>query len=360
MSSTALQDPAIELATRSNSRIDTNEASLLDHRNATDDSTPDGGYGWVVVFACSVIGFWFVGITYSWGIVQAYLVQENIGSASTLAFVGSLTVGFMSFMALISARLVRQYGTRNVALVGISLLGIGETISSWSTSIPLLFFTVGIVMGLGCALCFMSISTLPAQYFKRKRGLANGLVFAGGGLGGTIISLSNDALLAKFGLAWTFRTMGLLCLATGIPSALLLKERVKRTAPLIDWTLFQDMKFVLLLIAGAIATFPLFVPPFFLPLYGSNLGFSKGTSAALLAGFNLSSAFGRIGFGFAGDILGPINSLFLTLLVSGLSMLSLWPLSTSLGPLVAFVLICGMANGGFFAIMPTVVGRSST
>ena len=37
-------------------------------------------------------------------------------------------------------------------------------------------------------------------------------------------------------------------------------------------------------------------------------------------------------------------------------MLVLWPISTSLGPLIAFVIINGAANGGFFATIPTVVG----
>lgn len=38
-------------------------------------------------------------------------------------------------------------------------------------------------------------------------------------------------------------------------------------------------------------------------------------------------------------------------------MLILWPVSQSIGPLVVFVIINGMANGGFFSTMPTVVGN---
>ena len=34
----------------------------------------------------------------------------------------------------------------------------------------------------------------------------------------------------------------------------------------------------------------------------------------------------------------------------------LWPAAGSLGPLIAFVVVNGAANGGFFATMPTVVG----
>ena len=43
-----------------------------------DSQVPDGGYGWVVIFACSVLTFWFVGTTYSWGVIQAALVAEKV------------------------------------------------------------------------------------------------------------------------------------------------------------------------------------------------------------------------------------------------------------------------------------------
>lgn len=108
---------------------------------------------------------------------------------------------------------------------------------------------------------------------------------------------------------------------------------------------------------GAIATFPLCVPPFFLPLYARSLNYSPTTGAALVAGFNFASAVGRTACGFGGDKLGALNSLIITLTISALSMLCLWPVSSSLAPLIAFVIINGMGNGGFFAIMPTVVAN---
>jgi MFS family permease len=108
--------------------------------------------------------------------------------------------------------------------------------------------------------------------------------------------------------------------------------------------------------AGAIATFPLFVPPFFLPLYSTSLGLSQSTGAALVAGFNFSSAVGRLCCGFLSDSIGPVNTLLLSLILSALSMLAIWPVRSSLGPLVLFVVINGAANGGFFSTMPTVVG----
>lgn len=110
-------------------------------------------------------------------------------------------------------------------------------------------------------------------------------------------------------------------------------------------------------ITGAIATFPLCVPPFFLPLYAQSLGYTPYTGAALVAGFNFASAVGRVATGLMGDKLGPLNSLFSTLMLSAVSMLTLWPNSTTLAPLIAFVVLNGIGNGGFFSVMPTVVSN---
>ncbi len=105
------------------------------------------------------------------------------------------------------------------------------------------------------------------------------------------------------------------------------------------------------------ATFPLLVPPFFLPLYSQSIGLSSSTAAGLLAGFNFSSAVGRIACGLMCDRLGALNTLLLSLSLSAVSMLALWPASTTLASLAAFVVVNGAANGGFFSTMPTVVGN---
>ncbi|KAJ7200322.1 major facilitator superfamily domain-containing protein [Mycena pura] len=319
---------------------------------------PDGGYGWVVVFGCAVLGWWFVGTSYSWGIIQAALVKQGVSSPSTLSFVGSSTVACISGLAVVNTRVIRFLGARRTALLGISLIGIGEVLSSFATSnIGALFVTAGAITGIGTSLCFMVVSIIPSQYFNRRRGLANGIVYAGGGIGGAVNSFAIDSLIRSLGPAWTFRIIGLVTLLTGIPAAWLVKERTTiRTTGFIEWSFFHDLRFIFLFLAGALGTFPLFVPPFFLPLYSASLNLSPSTGAGLVAGFNFSSALGRLACGFASDLIGPVNVLFLALLLTALSMLAIWPVSTSLTPLVLFVVINGAANGGFFSTMPTVVG----
>jgi nitrate/nitrite transporter NarK len=80
------------------------------------------------------------------------------------------------------------------------------------------------------------VSTVPAQYFSKKRGIANGIVYAGGGLGGTVICFAMDGLIQKLGPEWTFRIIGLVTLATGLPAAWMIKERAPITsAVFIEW-----------------------------------------------------------------------------------------------------------------------------
>ena len=145
---TSTQTVAIELENIAPAPRDSDnvvEASFIRDQNA-----PDGGYGWVVVFACSIIAFWIIGTTYSWGIMQAALVQQDLSSASTLAFVGSLTIAMISVLALVNARVIRALGARTTALLGVTLFGVGEILSGFSTtSIGGLFVTEGFIMGLG-------------------------------------------------------------------------------------------------------------------------------------------------------------------------------------------------------------------
>lgn len=123
---------------------------VMQASSAADSEVPDGGYGWVVIFACAMIAFWFVGTTYCWGVFQAALVEQGVSSASTLAFVGSLTTACISFFAVFNARVIRKLGTRLSGILGISLFGLGEILAGFTAkNVAGLFVAIGLVMGLG-------------------------------------------------------------------------------------------------------------------------------------------------------------------------------------------------------------------
>ena len=88
--------------------------------------------------------------------MQAKLASEHLAADTTLAFIGSTAIAFISFGAIINSRLIRFWGTRNAALLACSLLGGSQILSSWATkNVAALFITNGAVLGMGVSICFM-------------------------------------------------------------------------------------------------------------------------------------------------------------------------------------------------------------
>ena len=122
----------------------------------SDATVPDGGFGWIIVLGCAVQTFIFYGITSSWGIFQAALVDQELASSATLSFVGSVTVTCAAILALAGARILRLLGSRTTSILGILILATGQILSAFTTNnIGGLFMTAGLVTGIGNCLCFM-------------------------------------------------------------------------------------------------------------------------------------------------------------------------------------------------------------
>ena len=73
----------IELSVR-NRHEDADVVPILDDGNdilaasrLADSTVPDGGYGWILIAACGIITFWFVGVFQSAGpITRRFAVKE--------------------------------------------------------------------------------------------------------------------------------------------------------------------------------------------------------------------------------------------------------------------------------------------
>lgn len=124
--------------------------NIVEASRIADSTVPEGGYGWVVIAGCATLTWWYLGLTYSWGIMQSALVERGLSSSSTISFIGSVNVTFNSLLALVHARFIRIVGTRKASLVGIVCLAGGQILSSFSThNVGGLFFTSGVLGGLG-------------------------------------------------------------------------------------------------------------------------------------------------------------------------------------------------------------------
>ena len=302
--------------------------------------------------------FGSTGIPPPWGVLQTAIIKSpQLGSnLRTVTFVGSLYMACMVAFGLVSVRLTRMFGIRKTSLTAVAIFGLGLICTSFTLdNIGGLFAITEVVVGPGTSVLYTTTNSLPLQWFSHKLGTANGLVKAGGGIGATALPIAAQTLIDKVGLPWTFRVFGCLVLVTGIPSALLLKRRTDSPVARFDWSSLRNVTFLTLAMAGAIGVFALFMPPFFLPLFASSIGLASSTGAALVACFGASTAVGRFLGGWTCDRIGAFNSLAITALINSLSMLAIWPVSSSLPPLFIFAIVNGYANGSFFVCLPTAV-----
>lgn len=123
---------------------------VLQTSRLNDSTVPDGGYGWVVVSACAVTCWWWIGTPYSWGVMQSALVERDVSTPAVLAFVGSLAAALISAMALVNSVVLQKFGARKTAMMSMVLVSLSELLSSFTfQNITALFFTSGFMMGLG-------------------------------------------------------------------------------------------------------------------------------------------------------------------------------------------------------------------
>lgn len=110
----------------------------------------DSAHGWVVVAASSSSLFLYMGVIYSWGIVQADLAKKSNMSLTALTFVGSLAASFMCSICIPVRKCIQRFGYQKTAFAGALLLGLGEFLSSWVTEhVGALFVTHGVIFGIG-------------------------------------------------------------------------------------------------------------------------------------------------------------------------------------------------------------------
>ncbi|TDZ33645.1 Aspyridones efflux protein apdF [Colletotrichum spinosum] len=325
--------------------------------------TFDDGKAWITVVASSLTMFVYLGVVYSWGIMQVRLVETTGAGLTTLTFVGSLATSFMICFSVVSDRIVCRIGYRPTALTGAFFMGLGEVLASFLTHhVVALYFLHGLVFGLGGGLSVFAVSTAPMGLFRKHKALAMGFVFGGGSMGSAAMSVVTNYLVKDLDVPWTFRILGFVLWGVSMPASYFLPRRNKsasKAARQLQWYRFKQPRFLLLVAGTVLACFPLFIPPYFIPIFSRSMGYSKETGVIILAAWNLASTLGRIGAGWIADsVLGPVEGLAICMLFMSLSSLVVWPLSSSIGIFAVYLVFNGIGCGAFFSLTPILVSNT--
>jgi len=169
--------------------------------NFAASSAPDGGFwGWLAVFGCFMGNLIGDGVMYSFGIFIPYLKEYFDAGSGVTSTIYSLQVGVTFGSGPVASFLTNRLGWRLTTVIGSVLASAGLALSALAPNIPFLFFSAGILLGLGLGIIYLPRLDCITQYFDKKRPFVTGLAICGSGLGTFIFAPLTQKLI--YHLEW--------------------------------------------------------------------------------------------------------------------------------------------------------------
>ncbi|CAH1782386.1 unnamed protein product [Owenia fusiformis] len=192
-------------------------------KNGNGHLVKDGGWGWIIVGSSFIIQALTVGITYTFGVLYVDLLDYFKEPRSVTSWIGSIQPFLMYFTGIVVGPLMKRFGCRAVTFAGSVLSTIGFLTSALVNNIYILYFTYGVLSGIGNGMMYVSSMLVVQYYFEEKRALATGIAVAGSGLGTLVFGLLTRYLLDMVKWRWTlvieagFLLLGTLCSLVMLP-----------------------------------------------------------------------------------------------------------------------------------------------
>ena len=121
------------------------------------------------------------------------------------AWVGSVGIALIFVLGPLTSMLVNRLGYRLTAILGGLSGSIGLLLSSFASSIYVIYGTYSVLFGFGGSCIFVSSYVVTSQYFERNRSIATGILASGTGLGVLGMAPVLQGLLDSFDWRKTYR-----------------------------------------------------------------------------------------------------------------------------------------------------------
>ncbi|XP_058455103.1 monocarboxylate transporter 2 isoform X4 [Malaya genurostris] len=159
---------------------------------------PDGGYGWVIVFASFMCNMIVDGIAYTFGVFLNDFAKYFGEGKGTVAWVGSLLSGMYLSAGPVVSALANKYGCRAVCIAGSIISCVAFALSTLSTNVTMMMLTYGVMGGIGFGFIYLPAVVAVGYYFETKRSLATGIAVCGSGFGTFAFAPLANMLLENF------------------------------------------------------------------------------------------------------------------------------------------------------------------
>lgn len=312
-------------------------------------------YSWIRLVASitlstlGCVGLWSLAVALP--AVEADFGVQRAGASLPYAFtmigfmIGGITVG----------RLADRFGILPPFAGGTTLMCLGYIVTASVPTLPAFAVVAGLTIGLGSAASFAPLVADASLWFDRHRGLAISLATIGSSLSGVAWPPIIQHFIAQAGWRQTHVGIGIFCLATMLPLALVLRRRplldkpaveaasIGRTTPAIG--LPPNGIHALLTFAGLCCCVAMAMPQVHLVAYCADLGYGPARGAEMLAvmlGFGVVS---RLIFGWVLNWIGGLRTLLLGSAMQALALALYLPFD-GIVSLYVVSAVFGLAQGG--------------
>ena len=145
-------------------------------------------YGWVVVFAAATVVAFGQGSLFTLGVFLKPLEDSMLWSRSAVSVTALINWMAMGVGSFFWGGMSDRLGSRSVTIAGGLLLGLSLVLSSQATALWHLHLTFGLGVGFAAGAFLTPLSATATKWFTSNRGLALGIISAGGGAGMLLLS----------------------------------------------------------------------------------------------------------------------------------------------------------------------------
>ena len=290
---------------------------------------PDSPYAWLrlsfalVIGAIGGVGMWSVPVTLP-------AVQADFGvdrAAASLPY--ALVMIGVAISGVWFGRLVDRLGIAIPLTLGAIAMGTGYIASSFAPNIVVYALIQGVLIGAGAAAFFAPLMADMSHWFVRRRGIAVGIVASGNYVAGAIWPKPLEYAIATSGWRATHIAVGVVCLVTLVPLALLMRKRVAAQSPgAANVAAFKPRALgvspnaltAILCVAGVACCVAMAMPQVHIVAYCGDLGYGVTRGAEMLSvmlGFGILS---RLASGLIADKVGGVGTLLLGSALQGVAL----------------------------------------
>ena len=166
-----------------------------------------------------------LGAVYAWSVFRIPLSKQFGWSISEVTLTFTLAILMLGFAAFAGGLWMRRAGPRKVAIAAGFFYGAGVFLASFSAGrLWWLYFSYGIVGGIGLGLGYIVPVATLVKWFPDRRGMITGIAVAGFGAGALITAPIASRLIVSVGVLKTFAILGIAYFIAVTGGALFMKD----------------------------------------------------------------------------------------------------------------------------------------